>query len=203
MSWILFWIIIAIAFIIFVVKEWGSNIKKFITSHRQTTRSIPVSVGTNPPPAGHNTHPRVQTKSPWLKLMTSVLAIILIALFLVFVVWALTAMWRGIVSFFEPSPRYETVVVFDRTVKVNLDSVWSDANTLYLDLSKGEKCTFKEATVPFCIQNTLGEMVCGEPGTDPNLPSGPGNQVLWFISKNSPAGTIKVDVYKRVRQRVN
>ncbi len=161
--------------------------------------------GATPPPADHANHTHTaKSKTNWLsKILWTIFVLVATVAVLVFLAWALPFIKKAAIEFLEPSPQYRMVLVYDRTVSVNLDSDWSDANTVLLE--EGEKCTFKEATVSFCVKNLGNETVCGQPNTDPNLPNDNGdfNQKLWFKSEYGESGTIKVDIFKRKRQQIN
>ena len=207
MSWEIFWIIIVISIIIFITKKWGENIKKIFKTSRptkisaQTSNNTPNAGNTNPPPTDHANS--AKSKTNWFsKIFWFIATIILIVATLVFLAWALPFIKKGATDFFKPSPKYKRVILYDRTVTINLNSDWNETNTIYLN--KGEKFTFKEATVSFCVKNKGNQIVCGPPNSDPNLPSDAGelNLKLWFKSEYGETGTIKVDVFRRERKRV-
>lgn len=185
--------ILSIFILIFITEDKKGKKKRKKVKSKTTS----VVVETNPV---QPSHPITKTKFR-SQLLETIFTIVLIVLAAVFLVWALTFIVSGIKSFLKPSPKYKTILVYDRTVTINLYQDWNETNTLYLN--KGEKCTFKEATVSFCVKNKGNKMVCGEPNTDPNLPNDDLNLKLWFKSQYGQSGTIKVDVYRRERQRIN
>ncbi len=195
--------------LLYFLPSIGIGIKKFRKSSRSskkqratTSKSTPGMVSANQPPAGHaNNSSNEKPKRNWfLTILWTLITVVLIVAALAFVIWALTFIWKGVTSIFEPSPKYRTVVVYDRTVTVDLNNDWSEANTLLIN--KKEKFTFKEATVSFCVKNKRGIMVCGPPNSNPDIPGGKYNRKLWFKSEYGEIGTIKVDVFRRERQRI-
>jgi preprotein translocase subunit SecG len=178
MSWILFWIIIAIAIIIFIIKKWGDNIKKIF----KTSQSIPSQ--------------RQTAWSGWLK---TVVIIFIIVLTTVILIWAIISIY----TFLENRPKKEKYtyewVEYPTTVSLS-----KDYGTVY-PLNKGERFDFLGASHPYCVINGRGieteicgaarENICSQLPQDDYY-----NNKLQFklrdTHKGSVSGSVKLVIYR-------
>jgi len=99
-------------------------------------------------------------------------------------------------------PIYETTLIEIDRKTINLDTEFNIEN--YIQLKYGQKCTFENATVPFCVRNSVGKLAYGKVGSkDVNLTPGPENQDLWFKSNSKHNGTIEVLIFDRRTRQIN
>lgn len=134
-----------------------------------------------------------KTKSKfWSKVAEAMGFIILFVLTVALLFWVIGIVGKTIKELNAPKPHLISYTL--QTVKTVQISNTSGTNTVYVPW--GTDARFKKATIAFCVENNLGESVCGDVGSDPELPKGRTGegQTLWFIPRDDPnqSGTIEI-----------
>lgn len=139
----------------------------------------------------HDATPKTKSKF-FPKFFGTIGVILALAVTVALLFWAIGVVGGVIKKWNAPKPHLISYTV--QTVKTVQISNTSGTNTVYVPW--GADARFKNATVAFCVENNLGDRVCGDAYSDPELPAGRRTgqgQTLWFTPQNSSqSGTIDV-----------
>ena len=197
------WIMIGLGILTFLGIYFAPKIWKMVKASKnrpsQTTISTPAQANT-PAPTDHVTS---KTKSKFFsKFFRTIGVILALAVTVALLFWAIGVVGGVIKKWNAPKPHYTTYTV--QTVKTVRISNVSGMNIVYVPWKADAR--FKKATIAFCVENNLGEKVCGDAYSDPELSVGRTGegQTLRFTPRDNPnqSGTIDV-LITETKQRVD
>jgi len=201
-TWILVGLIALLTIVIMVIrarKNVTSKPKKVQTG-ATATQGTPVAGNNTNVTTGNATMPKTKSKF-FSKFFGTIGVILALVVTIAFIFWGIGVVEGVIKKWNAPKPHYTTFTV--QTVKTVRISNVSGMNTVYVPW--GADARFKKATVAFCVENNLGDKVCGDAGSDPELPKGRTGegQTLWFTPRDDPnqSGTIEIVVTEK-RQKL-
>jgi len=196
------WIMIGLGILTFLGIYFAPKICKMVKVSKnrssQTTISTPAQANT-PAPTDHVTS---KTKSKFFpKFFETIGVILALVVTIALLFWAIGFVGKTIKKLNTPKPHLISYTV--QTVKKVKISNVSGANTVYVPWKADAR--FKNANVAFCVENNLGQKVCGPAYSDPELPAGKTGQgqTLWFTPRDDPnqSGTIEIVVTEK-RQKL-
>lgn len=86
-TWIIFWVIIVVSFVIFVIKKWGGNINKTFRTSKPTKVKHAVLPGTGNTNSHSTGHVVTNKKSKFWNYLSAIVAVIIL---IVVVLWSIT-----------------------------------------------------------------------------------------------------------------
>lgn len=208
------WLIFLVGFlfallvlIFFEENKKGNRRKKFHrpSQGQTTTRSTPVSVGTNPPPASHA---HTQNQSFWSGWLKTIFTIFFIVLTILLLIWGISYIYTLI--FVNNPPKTELVSpkrAEPEPLRISEDEQWKvvsppdrirftgEYGEIYRGTIPGSNYSIENLTEPCCLINNAGEEYCSDGINDFKkgvIPKSKHNAELRFKSQNGEVGYLNI-----------